>query len=155
MNRVQVTGSSASRMDETDQLLTFVPMKFAKRSGRKEVVTPDAASAVHGSQMGRPDTTLLTALAKAFHWQRLIDQGLFKSGTEIAKRECLDLTVVNELLRLTRLDPMIVEDILDGTHPVGFTLNWFARNAMPVQWPAQRAWLDKCTGDEVDIPLTG
>lgn len=155
MNRVQVTGSGASRMDEADQLLTFVPMKFAKRSGRKEVIAPNDASAPHASQMGRPDTTLLTALVKAFHWQRLIDQGLCKSGTEIAKREGLDLTVVNELLRLTRLDPMIVEDILGGTQPTGFTLNWFARNAMPVQWHDQRGWLAKLNGDEVEIPMTG
>lgn len=155
MNRLQVTGSSAFRMDETDQLLTFVPMKFAKRSGRKEVISPDDASEPYASQMARPDTTLLTALAKAFHWQRLIDLGLVSSGTEIAKREGKDLTVVNELLRLIRLDPLIVEEILQGTQPVGFTLNWFARNAMPVEWPAQRAWIEKCDGEGVEIPLSG
>ncbi len=152
MNHVHVIGSGMSRMDETAQLLTFVPLKFAKRSGRKQVFWPDDASAEHASPAARPDTTLLTALAKGFHWQRLIDMGMCKSGTEISKREELDLTVVNELLRLTRLDPLIVEDILDGAQPMGFTLNWFARNAMPIEWPAQRPWLESIEGDVVDSP---
>lgn len=152
MNHVQVIGSGTSRMDETAQLLTFVPLKFAKRSGRKEVIGPDDTSAQHASPAPRPDTTLLTALAKGFHWQRLIDMGVCKSGTEIAKREGLDLTVVNELLRLTRLDPQIVEDILDGAQPTGFSLNWFARHAMPIEWPAQRPWLEAIEGDTMDAP---
>lgn len=154
MNRVQVSGFAASRMDETDQMLTFVPMKFAKRAGRKEVIAPDDMGPELASQRARPDTTLLTALAKAFHWQRLIDKGVCKSGTEIAKREALDLTVVNELLRLTRLDPQIIEDILEGTQPACFTLHWFSRNAMPVQWFAQRAWYEKSNGEEFETLLT-
>ena len=152
MNHVQVIGKGTSRIDETAQLLTFVPLKFAMRSGQKQVIGPDDMSAQHASPAGRPDTTLLTALAKAFHWQRLIDMGLCKSGTEIAKREGLDLTVVNELLRLTRLDPLIVEDILDGAQPTGFTLNWFARNAMPIEWPAQRPWLEAIEENGMDSP---
>lgn len=152
MNRVQMIGSGTSRLDESAQLLTFIPLKFAKRSGRKEVIGPSDASAQHASLAARPDTTLLTALAKGFHWQRLIDLGMCKSGTEIAKREGLDLSVVNELLRLTRLDPLIVEDILDGVQPTGFTLNWFARNGIPIEWPAQRLWLKAIEGAAVDSP---
>lgn len=141
MNHAHASGPSVSCMDASAQLVTFVPMKFVKRAGRKEVIRIDAAPQDQMAQ-AKPVTTMLTALAKAFHWQRLIDMGMCKSGTEIAKREGLDLTVVNELLRLTRLDPDIVEAILAGTVPARFTLNWFARNPMPIEWPAQRKWIE-------------
>jgi hypothetical protein len=113
-------------------------MKFAKRSGRCVITTTeDAMKAVepHGSL---PDTTLMSALAKAFHWQRLLDRGIFHSGTEIARKENMDLATVNEILRLTLLDPGIVESILRGRQPEGLTMNWFNTNPIPWEWKQQR-----------------
>lgn len=150
MNHIQVTGPAATRINEQAHLVTFVPMKFTRRSGRKQVIRPDEALKDQFSQQNRPDKTFLTALAKAFHWQRLIDTGMYKSGTAIAKDEGVDLTVVNEMLRLTRLDPLIVEDMLAGNLPERFTLNWFARNPMPVNWQEQRQWIEQLLGDGED-----
>jgi hypothetical protein len=112
-------------------------MKFAKRSGRCVITTTeDAMKAVepHGSM---PDTTLMSALAKAFHWQRLLDRGVVYSGTEIARKENMDLATVNEILRLTLLDPRIVESILRGRQPVRLTMNWFNSNPIPWEWEQQ------------------
>ena len=85
-----------------------------------------------------PDTTLMNALAKAFHWQRLLDRGIVHSGTEIAQKEKMDLATVNEILRLTLLDPEIVEGILRGHQPEGLTMNWLNTNSIPWEWKKQR-----------------
>lgn len=50
---------------------------------------------------------MLVALARAFYWQQLLDDGVVASGTEIAQREGLHHSTVNELLRLTLLEPAI------------------------------------------------
>jgi hypothetical protein len=45
---------------------------------------------------------------RAFYWQHLLDDGVVASGTDIAKREGLHPSTVNELLRLTLLEPALV-----------------------------------------------
>jgi hypothetical protein len=137
MNYFYLTGTPVTTSDLEKQISTFIPMKFAKRSGRCVITTTeDAMKAVepHGSM---PDTTLMSALAKAFHWQRLLDRGVVYSGTEIARKENMDLATVNEILRLTLLDPRIVESILRGRQPVRLTMNWFNSNPIPWEWEQQ------------------
>ena len=68
-----------------------------------------------GSQHDNP--LLLVALSRAFHWQRLIDEGRVGSGSEIAKLEGLHHSTVNELLRLTLLEPATIQRILAGRSP--------------------------------------
>jgi hypothetical protein len=45
---------------------------------------------------------------------------------------------VNELLRLTLLEPAIIQAILAGTQPRCMSLIWFQRNPLPTGWVAQR-----------------
>lgn len=71
-------------------------------------------------------------------WQRLLEQGLAMSGTEIAKREGLHPSMVNEMLRLTLLEPAIIQSILAGTQPRCMSLLWFQRHPLPIDWLAQR-----------------
>jgi len=97
-----------------------------------------------------PDTTLMNALAKAFHWQRLLDRGIVRSGTEIARKENMDLATVNEILRLTLLDPGIVESILRGQQPEGLTMNWFNSNPIPWEWQQQRQKIQGIDRNQTD-----
>lgn len=60
------------------------------------------------------------------------------SGSEIAQREGLRQSTVNELLRLTLLEPDIVKAIYAGQQPRCMSLLWFQRNPFPVDWEAQR-----------------
>ena len=60
------------------------------------------------------------------------------SGSEIAKREGLHHSTVNELLRLTLLEPAIVQAIYAGQQPRCMSLLWFQRNPLPRDWTAQR-----------------
>ena len=84
------------------------------------------------------DQPLLVALTRAFYWQQLLDDGVVASGSEIARREGLHHSTVNELLRLTLLQPAIIQAILAGKQPRCMSLLWFQRNPLPTDWVAQR-----------------
>jgi hypothetical protein len=138
MNYFYLTGTPVTTSDLENQINTFIPMKFAKRSGRGVITTTEDAMKATEPHSPLPDTTLMNALAKAFHWQRLLDRGIVHSGTEIARKENMDLATVNEILRLTLLDPGIVESILGGRQPGVLTMNWFNTNPIPWEWKQQR-----------------
>lgn len=109
-------------------LESFVSMTFTRR-GVQRVASTDAAA---------HDTTFLVGLSRAFYWKHLLDTGAMKSGSEIAIKEGLHHSVVNELLRLTLLAPDIIGQLMAGTQPRRLTLMWFQRNRLPVGWQAQR-----------------
>ena len=98
-----------------------VPLTIRRRPGRKTVVTPV-------SQLGdtamptRADSTLVKALARAFRYQRLLDEGHYASISEMAAAECIERGCLGSLLRLTLLAPNIVEAILNGRQPDGVAL---------------------------------
>jgi len=102
-------------------------------------VRPDCVedpSAQHGG--AHFDTPMQVALSRAFYWQELLDAGVVISGTEIAKREGLHHSTVNELLRLTLLDPAIIQSLLAGRQTQCMSLLWFQRNPLPLNWVEQR-----------------
>ena len=115
-------------MSTDDALETFVPLVFKRRGIRR---LADTGAEAH-------DPTIIEAVARAFHWQQLLDSGEFVSGAAIARAEGLHHSTVNELLRLTLLAPDIVERLLAGRQPRRLTLIWFQRNPIPVDWQAQR-----------------
>ena len=84
------------------------------------------------------DQPLQVALTRAFYWQQLLADGVVASGSDIAKREGLHHSTVNELLRLCLLEPAIIETILAGQQPRCMSLLWFQRNPLPTDWVAQR-----------------
>jgi hypothetical protein len=121
-------------------ITTRIPLKLKRRPGRKTIVedlefaggsTPDNAV---DSCINIP---LLQGLARAFYWQRLLDAGEVRSGTEIAKLEGLNPSTVNELLRITLLDPLLVQHILEGQYSQEIRMMWFTRNALPDCWHKQ------------------
>lgn len=68
----------------------------------------------------------------------MLDDGVVASGTDIAQREGLHHSTVNELLRLTLLEPAIIQAILAGQQPRCMSLIWFQRNPLPLDWIEQR-----------------
>ncbi len=126
--------------DATLRITTRIPLKLKRRPGRKTILedvefaggsTPDNAV---DSCINIP---LLQGLARAFYWQRLLDAGEIKSGTEIAQLEGLNPSTVNELLRITLLDPWIVQRILKGENSQKLCMMWFTRNSLPDLWQKQ------------------
>ena len=125
------------------KLSTFIPLKIRKRGAIKVVVRPNGAVESPGKVASQIDQPLLVALTRAFYWQQLLDDGVVGSGSgsgsDIAQREGLHHSTVNELLRLTLLEPAIIQSILAGQQPKCMSLLWFQRNPLPTDWVAQRA----------------
>ena len=152
MNKLESTGPSLTTIGANKQANTFIPLRYFKRSGRFMMVKPNGPLQPVKPDLTIPDTTLLRGLARAFYWQRLIDRGIVQSGTEISKREGLDLGTVNEHLRLTLLAPQIIQDMLDGNQPDGLTLNWLTKNPIPSDWQDQLSTF-KAISITHDLPL--
>lgn len=122
------------------RITTRVALKLKRRPGRKTIVKDLelAGSISHDNAIVTSiNAPLLQGLARAFYWQRLLDAGEVKSGTEIAQLEGLNPSTVNELLRITLLDPLLVQHILKGQHSQEMGMMWFTRNALPDLWQKQ------------------
>ena len=98
-----------------------VPFTIRKRGGRKQVITPDGASA-WVSPRTRIDSTMIKAIARGFRWRKLLETGVYGTIEEIAAAEKINSSYVSRLLRMTLLAPDIVEAILDGRQPAEMTL---------------------------------
>lgn len=139
--RVQTLGTPIARKQQDGgqvKLSTFIPLKIRKRGGSKVVVRPNDQVEAAGKAATLIDQPLLVALTRAFYWQQLLDEGVVGSGSEIAQREGLHHSTVNELLRLTLLEPAIIQSILAGQQPRCMSLLWFQRNPLPTDWVAQQ-----------------
>ncbi|MEZ0192319.1 hypothetical protein [Ralstonia solanacearum] len=78
------------------------------------------------------------ALTRTVYWQQLLDDGVVGSGSEITKREGLHHSAVNERLRLTLLEPAIIQAIVADRQPRCMSLLWFQHNPLPAERAAQR-----------------
>ncbi len=83
------------------------------------------------------DSTMIKAIARAFRWQRLLENGTYGCLEEIAKAEKIGASFVSRLVRLALLAPDIVEAILVGTQPANLTLKDLML-PFPVEWAGQR-----------------
>lgn len=122
---------------------TFIHVKLPRRSGTTINFPAKSTASMLSSDSQLPEKSLITCLARAFYWQKLLDGGVACSGSEIAKHENLDPSTVNELLRLTLLDPCIVKDIMSGSQPQRLTSLWFTRNPLPAEWQQQQILFEK------------
>jgi hypothetical protein len=124
--------AEARLSDDGRTLIVRVPMAFAKRGGRKLIVSPDGTSTVPITRR-RVDNTMVKALARAHRWQRLLESGEYSSVTEIAAAEKINRSYVCRVLRLTILAPDLIEAILDGRQPSTVTLAALMK-PFPVTW---------------------
>ena len=122
-------------MEEVKTVTVEVPFTIRKRGGRKQVITPDGASA-WVSQRTRIDSTMIKAIARGFRWRKLLETGVYGTIEEIAAAEKINSSYVSRLLRLTLLAPDIVEAIVDGRQPVEMTLA-VLMEPFPVAWREQ------------------
>jgi hypothetical protein len=99
-------------MTAATSITVRVPLAIRHRPGRKTVVTPMA----HGVApvMTRTVPALVKALARAFRYQRMLDEERFASITEMAGAERRERGYLGSLVRLTLLAPDLIAAILDG-----------------------------------------
>ena len=126
-------------MSEAASITVRVPLAICRRPGRKTVVTPvrDGGEATLPT---RADPTLVKALARAFRYQRLLDEGRYASISEMAAAEKVDRSYLGTILRFTLLAPDIVEAILDGRQAAELGLPTLTA-PFPPEWDAQRTGL--------------
>ena len=89
----------------------------------------------------RADPAMLKALARAFRWKRMLEEGRHASISEIAEAEKVDHSYVGTVLRLTLLAPDIVQAIMHGRQPPDLTLPRLLE-PWPVEWEGQRRVLN-------------
>jgi hypothetical protein len=106
-------------------------MTWKRRGGRKVIIVPDGSDAWAPAKP-RPDDTVICALAGA-HLERMLEEGRYRSASEIAGAEGVARSFVNRLLRLTLLAPDVVEAILDGRQPKAMQLDELMKQ-MPSEW---------------------
>ena len=99
-------------------------------------MAPDGSATVPNSKP-QPDGTLVKALARAWRWQRLPDDGAYATISEIGDAENISKSYVSRILRLALLAPDIVEAILAGRTDQGMILEQLER-PLPARWEEQR-----------------
>jgi len=118
-----------------------VPMTIRRRGGRKRIIGPDGAPVRAGADgagvaVTRGDPALVKALARAFRWRRMLEEGRYGSIRELAKAESVDRAHVGRLLNLTLLAPDLVEAILDGLQAAPPSLPAMMQ-PLPLLWAEQ------------------
>ena len=117
-----------------------VPLTIRRRLRRKTVVTP-VRDGGETALPTRAAPALVKALARAFRYQRLLDEGRYASISEMAAAEKIERGYLGALLRLTLLAPEIIGAILNGQQPVGMTLPRVLA-PFPLEWFAQQKTLE-------------
>jgi hypothetical protein len=137
-------------MSAATSITVRIPLTIRRRPGRKTIISPNGDQLTSaGGVSRRADPAMVKALARAFRWKRMLDQGRYGSITEIAVSEKIDRGFVGTLLRLTLLAPDIVEAILDGRQPTDLGLPTLLK-PFPVEWDRQREELHICKGQQAE-----
>jgi hypothetical protein len=154
-----VTQGVETRLDDTT-LVVRIPMRFQRRGGRKRIVAPDGSAIVPTSKP-QPDGTLIKALARAWRWQRMLDDGVYTTVSEIGDTENISKSYVSRILRLALLAPDVVEDILAGTADHALVLGKLER-PLPPGWEEQRRLLEHAPleptfarAQDICMPMSG
>ena len=120
----------------------MVPLTIRRRGGRKQIIGPDGAPVRAGEAEGvaatRGDPALVKALARAFRWRRMLEEGRYASVRELAKAEGVDRAYIGRVLNLTLLAPDLVEAILDGREPAALDMATLMAGC-PARWDEARA----------------
>lgn len=123
---------------------TFIPWTLVKRGVRCEIITPiDApqqfqkeAAIERTARKCIKDSPMIRALGLAHYWQRLLDDGKYRSLTEIAEVEGLDLAQASRIARLAGLAPEIVTASIESNNSE-ITIETLARCVRVQEWGEQ------------------
>lgn len=123
-------------MTNADIISIEIPMAFKKRGGRKVIVLPDGSHG-HPISAATIDSSMIKAVARAFRWQKLLENGTYTCLDDIAKSEKIGASFISRVVRLALLAPDIVDAILNGRQPAQLTLKRLLE-PFPLEWSEQR-----------------
>lgn len=78
-----------------------VPISIRRRGGRKLVLAPDGTE-VNAAPVARRDNAMVKAIARAFRWREVLEDGSFCKIAEVAPAENINETYVGRVLRRRR-----------------------------------------------------
>lgn len=102
------------------------------------IVLPDGSHG-HPSPAAAIDNAMVKAIARAFRWQKLLDNGSYGCLDEIARAERIGPSFISRVIRIAALAPDIVDAILDGKQPAHLTLKDLM-SPFPAAWVDQRRY---------------
>lgn len=111
-----------------------VPLNMTRHGGRKFILIPKNIRI--NSPQGKPDEAMVKALARAWMWQKTLDNGKAASIEELAEQNSINPSYISRILRLNLLAPDIKQAILDGTQPRTFNLQGML-TPFPQSWEEQ------------------
>lgn len=130
--------------DDGRTVTVRVPISIRTRGGRKLVLAPDGMDIRVTPVSRHLDSAMIKAIARAFRWREMLENGDYPTIREIAAAEKINESYVGRVLRLTLLAPGIVEAILAGQQPTSIQLENLLQR-FPVEWRAQGDWFGLMT----------
>jgi hypothetical protein len=141
----EAAGASVEVHHDSGAVTIHVPLRLYRRGGRKLIMAADGSPlplSAAGHAVTGNHGPLVKALARAFRWQGLLEDGIYESCAELAKTEKINPSYVARVLRLTLLAPDIVRAIIDGQHEFErFTVDRL-RKPFPSDWRQQARMLN-------------
>lgn len=123
---------------DTRTVTVRVPIEFRRRGGRKLVLAFDGVEVTAAPITRHVDNAMVKAIARAFRWREMLENGTHATIAEIAAAEKINETYIGRVLRLTLLAPDIIEAIVNGRQAAGVQMERLMRR-FPVGWREQRA----------------
>lgn len=117
-------------------LRTDITMNFKIRGGKSVMILPDGTRAI-AQREATIDSAMIKTLARAFRWQRLLNEGVYTTMDEIAEAENIGASYISRVVKLVNLAPEIIELIMSGKQPPSLTLERLLK-PWPMGWTEQR-----------------
>ena len=99
---------------ENGNVRVTIPLIFKIAGGRTRIFTPDSA--------------------RAFRWQKMIDEGKFSNIKDLAATVGVDSGLISRTIRLTLLSPKIIHKLLSGELDLSLDS---CRRSFPDSWAEQ------------------
>ena len=99
----------------------------------------------------QPDGTLVKALARAWRWQRMLDDGVYATVSEIGDTENISKSYVSRILRLALLAPDVVDAILAGRTDQGADAGEAGAAAVPDPTSCGRARMASVCAEAIRV----
>ncbi len=114
---------------DNGNLRVHLPVALRCRGGHRIIVPLD------GDEPAQ-EAPLATMLARAWSWQRAIDEGRYANGKELADALGIDRSCVSRTLRFAMLSPKVVHRIVTDDVPTSLTVLRL-RESIPLDWEEQ------------------
>lgn len=121
---------------EDQKIIVRIPINLRRWGGKKVLVGPQGQDLRKLDLEVRKDEKLLKALARAYRWQKMIAIGKYQSVSELAEAENINKSYMQRMMRIMLLSPKIIEAIINGQQPEGFSLTSIDRPFTPI-WSEQ------------------